>query len=122
MKRLSNIFYFILGLLSLILGAIGLVLPILPTTPFLLMASFCFIRSSKSMNNWLLNHKIFGAYLRNYIEHKAIKKKDLRAALIFLWLTLLMSMLLSQKLKVVLILILVGCLVSIHLLRLKIID
>ena len=65
----------IVGCLSLGLGIIGMFLPVLPTTPFLLLSAGCFLRSSKSLYDWLLNHKYFGEYIKDFIEHRAISKK-----------------------------------------------
>ena len=67
----------IVGCISLGLGVIGMFLPVLPTTPFLLLSAGCFLRSSKSLYDWLLNHKHLGGYIRDFIEHKAISKNCL---------------------------------------------
>ena len=56
---------FILGFISLILGIVGILLPLLPTTPFLLLSAYCFSRSSEKLNNYILNNKFFGQYIRN---------------------------------------------------------
>lgn len=122
MKTLTFAIYITLGILSLTLGVIGIFLPILPTTPFLLMASFCFVRSSSKMNHWLLNHKTFGTYLRNYLEYGAIRKKDLIKGLLSLWLALGVSMFLTQKLWLTILLIVIGGAVTLHLLKLKRLD
>lgn len=55
------------------LGVVGLFLPILPTTPFLLLASFCFVRSSPRLHQWLMNHRIFGRYVRDWEEKRAVR-------------------------------------------------
>ena len=54
------------------LGIIGIVIPLLPTTPFLLLAAACYSRSSKKFYNWLLNNKWFGPYITNYLDGKGI--------------------------------------------------
>lgn len=67
--------YFIGGLLFLAIGIAGAFLPILPTTPFLLVAAFCFSRSDKRLESWLMNHRIFGPHLRDWNERKVIRRK-----------------------------------------------
>ncbi len=64
-----------LGLVFVALGALGLILPILPTTPFLLVAAACFANSSPRFHNWLLNLRIFGPLIRNWQETRSIPKK-----------------------------------------------
>lgn len=108
-----------IGTLSLILGMIGIVLPVMPTTPFLLLTAFCYLRSSKRLYNWLINHKLFGGYIYNYMTYKAVTKRTKVLGLIFLWWGLIASMLLVNLLHVRLILSAVGIGVSIHLCRLK---
>jgi hypothetical protein len=76
------------GTISLALGAIGVFLPVLPTTPFLLLAAACYYRSSKRMHRWLLNNKWFGEYIRNYKEGKGLPLKTKITALAMLWVTI----------------------------------
>ena len=64
--------YVILAFLFLIIGAIGAVLPILPTTPFLLAASFFFTKGSRRFNKWFVSTKLYKNYLKNFLESKAI--------------------------------------------------
>ena len=61
-----------LSCICIALGVIGMILPVMPTTPFLLLASWLFLKSSPELHRWLLNHKILGIYIRNYEVHKAI--------------------------------------------------
>lgn len=107
------------GSISLALGIIGVLLPVLPTTPFLLLSSFCYIRSSNHLYNWLINHKIFGSYIYNYLTYRAVKKSVKIGALIFLWFSLLISILIVSNLYLRIFLMAVGVAVSIHLLTLK---
>jgi uncharacterized protein len=111
--------YFIFGLISLSLGILGVVLPLLPTTPLLLLASVCFIRSSEKMYKWLINHKIFGSYLYCYLKYKAIPKATKTGAAIFLWSTLGVSILIIPNVNIKLLLMGVGIGVSIHIASLK---
>ena len=63
------------GCLSLLLALIGVPLPLLPTTPFVILAAFCFSKSSERLHNWLLNHKIFGPSIRDWNETGSIPLK-----------------------------------------------
>lgn len=65
--------YFIVGWISLALGVLGIVLPLLPTTPFVLLSAFCFSKSSKRFHDWLLNHKVFGPLVKDWQRHGVIK-------------------------------------------------
>jgi uncharacterized membrane protein YbaN (DUF454 family) len=70
------------------LGAIGIVFPILPTTPFLLAAAACFCKSSTRMYSWLMNNKWFGEYIKNYKEGRGLPLKTKITALVVLWVTI----------------------------------
>ncbi len=78
---IKNYIYIFLGLLFLILGFIGLLLPVIPTTPFILVSVWFFARSSKKLENWLVNHKIFGKSIRDWKEKGAISKKAKMSAI-----------------------------------------
>ena len=78
----------ILGLLSLTLGVIGIFVPLLPTTPFLLLATACFFRSSKSFYYKLINSKHLGQYIRDYRENKRIPLRAKVFSLTLLWASL----------------------------------
>lgn len=111
--------YIILGSISLALGVTGVFIPVLPTTPFLLLASFCYLRSSEGMYHWLMSHKIFGSYIYSYMTYKAIPKKTKIGAFIFLWSTLIISMILMPSMHLRLFLAVVGISVTVHLVTLK---
>lgn len=78
----------IVGMVSVVLGVLGLFLPLLPTTPFLLLASACFARGSDRLHGWLLNHGVFGAYLRSYEEGKGIPLKGKLVAITVMWISM----------------------------------
>lgn len=119
LDSIKKYLYLLLGSVSLTLGVIGVFIPVLPTTPFLLFASFCYLRSSKRMYNWLINHKIFGSYLYSYLTYKAISRKTKVGTIAFLWSTLIISMLLASSPHIRIFLVVVGIGVTTHLMILK---
>ncbi len=91
MSGLNNVKKFLLvvaGILCLALGVIGIFLPLLPTTPFFLLAAACFFRSSERLYAWLLNHKYLGKRIKYYRVYKAISLKSKLLSLALLWLTI----------------------------------
>ena len=80
-----------LGTVSLSLGIIGIAVPGLPTTPFLLLAATLYFRSSKRLYRWLLDTKYFGPYIRNYRENRAIDVKVKIYSIVLMWLMILSS-------------------------------
>lgn len=72
---MKKILYVILGCVSVTLGAVGAVLPILPTVPFLLLAAYCFARSSERLNTWFQNTKLYKENLEDYVEGKGMRKQ-----------------------------------------------
>lgn len=72
---IKNYIYITLGSFFLVLGFIGLFLPIVPTTPFILVSVWFFAKSSNKLENWLVNHKIFGKMIQDWRNHGAINKK-----------------------------------------------
>lgn len=108
------------GIVSVALGILGIFIPILPTTPFFLLAAFFFLRSSKRLYRWLLTHKLFGNYIRNYIHYKAIAKGVKIFTLVLLWSTILYSVFLIHPLIwLQILLIAIAIAVSIHILSLR---
>ncbi len=79
----------ILGLVSLGLGILGAFLPVLPTTPLLLLAAALFLRSHKGLYRWLMDHPLLGPYIRNFMVHKAIPLRIKVIAVTTVWITLL---------------------------------
>ena len=107
--------YISLGIFCVILGSIGVVTPVLPTTPFLLLAVFLFSRSSKNLHKRLLENKIFGKYLSNYFNNVPIPLKEKLVSLAFLWGGLGATFYFADLSRAVfIILIVIGVAVSIH--------
>jgi uncharacterized protein len=74
-SRLGRAFWLSLGVLSVALGLIGIVVPIMPTVPFLILAAFCFARSSPTLEEKLIRHPIYGPSIRDWRERGAISKR-----------------------------------------------
>lgn len=72
---MSKSFYAIIGLISLALGSIGTVIPMLPTVPFLMLSSYAFARSSTRLNTWFKNNHFYQKNLQNFVDHKAMTLK-----------------------------------------------
>ncbi|MCS3470483.1 uncharacterized membrane protein YbaN (DUF454 family) [Pseudomonas sp. JUb42] len=77
-----------IGWLSVALGVIGIFLPVLPTTPFLLLAAACFARSSPRFYAWLVNHRYLGPWIRDYLEGNGIPLKGKVYAIGLMWLSI----------------------------------
>lgn len=81
------------GVVSVGLGTLGIFVPLLPTTPFLLLAAACFVRSSDRLHHWLMNHRVYGPVIRGYREHKALPASSKVTILVFTWTAILSSIL-----------------------------
>jgi uncharacterized membrane protein YbaN (DUF454 family) len=108
------------GVLCVGLAVVGIFLPLLPTTPFLLLAAACFMRSSDRLYRWLTSHRWLGPYIRNYRDHRAITLRSKVLGLCLLWLTLVYSIVwVVNALALRALLLLIGIGVTVHLLRLR---
>ena len=108
------------GTLSTGLGIIGVFIPILPTTPFLLLAAACYMRSSERSYQWLINNRIFGAYIRNYIEGKGMPVRIKIFTILLLWLAIGLSITFGVQnivIRIVLICVAIGVTVHISLIK-----
>lgn len=77
---MTRVLFLIAGLLSVALGVVGMAVPLLPTVPFMILAAFCFARSSHRLESWLLGHPLFGVHIRNWRANGAISRAGKRAA------------------------------------------
>ncbi|MDR3119562.1 MAG: YbaN family protein [Mediterranea sp.] len=84
-----KVLYIILGSISLALGIAGILLPLLPTTPFLLLTAALYFKGSSRFYNWLINHKYLGTYIRNFRENKAISLRVKIISVSLVWITIL---------------------------------
>jgi uncharacterized protein len=120
LKRCVNCLFIIAGTVSLAIGLIGIVLPILPTTPFLLLTAACYAKGSKRFYDWLLGNKWFGNYIKNYHEGRGVPLTIKLYTIFLLWITILASaFLVIETWWVRIILITIAISVSIHLYKIK---
>lgn len=102
------------------IGVLGIFLPVLPTTIFLILASACFMKSSQRANNWLKNHKILGAYLRNYQDKSGLTVKSKVIHILVLWISISLSaLLLTHDFAIRILLLVIAIGVTIHLIMVK---
>src|SRR4030042_84962 len=118
-RKSIRVLLFITGTLCIVLGAIGIVVPILPTTPFLLLAAACYLRSSQKFYNWLLNSRILGFYIRNYMNGKGLPVRAKIVTISLLWVTILLSLFIISILWVHILLIAISIAVSLHIILLR---
>jgi uncharacterized membrane protein YbaN (DUF454 family) len=108
------------GAVSVAVGAVGIFLPLLPTTPFLLLAAACFVRSSERRYQWLMSHRILGPYIRNYREHGAVTRHAKIVTLGLLWGTMsVTAFVFVHSLAIRAILLVIAAGVTVHILRMK---
>lgn len=108
------------GIIFVLLGCVGIVLPVLPTTPFLLLAAICFSKGSEKLHIWLINSTVFGKYIEDYIKGKGIPLHAKVISIIFIWTSIGYSI---YKMREVVfgqvILFLIAVTVSIHIITIK---
>ncbi len=100
LKRLTLI---VIGLISLVIGAIGIFVPLLPTTPFVLVSAIAFANSSDRLHQWLLNHDVFGPLIVNWREHGAISRRTKIVSVMSMAAIVVISLLLAVPTHVVII-------------------
>ncbi|NKQ11713.1 YbaN family protein [Pseudomonas sp. SST3] len=109
----------VVGWLSVALGVIGIFLPILPTTPFLLLAAACFVRSSQRFYDWLVTHPRLGPWFRDYLEGNGVPLKGKVYAIVTMWLSISLSCWLVPLLWARIAMLFTATLVTLYILRLK---
>jgi uncharacterized membrane protein YbaN (DUF454 family) len=119
MSHFFRTLWFSGGLLSVALGTLGMFLPLLPTVPFLLLAVFCFAKSSPAWAAKILYHPFIGKPLREWLRYRGVRKKDKIFSIAFLWVSISVSMFFVAVLWVRLLLFVVAVAVTLHLLSFK---
>ena len=107
------------GSLCLGLAVLGVFLPLLPTTPFLLLASACYVRSSERLHGWLMGNRLLGGYIRNFKERRGIPLRARVTTVVLLWLPLAYSIYRLDLLWLELLLLLMGVTWCVLILRMK---
>lgn len=112
MKNTARYLLIFIGVTSVALGAIGVFLPLLPTTPFILLALWCFARSSERFHNWLMQHPNFGPLITQWHSDEGIPPSSRNRIILLMWVSLIISMLIIAKLWAVALLSTIGLSVS----------
>ncbi|OEC35370.1 hypothetical protein SAMN05216600_10584 [Pseudomonas cuatrocienegasensis] len=107
------------GWLSVALGVIGIFVPVLPTTPFLLLAAACFVRSSRRFYLWLVEHPRLGPWIRDYLEGNGMPRKAKVYTLSLMWASIALSCYLVPMVWARAFMLCSAVLVSLYILRLK---
>jgi uncharacterized membrane protein YbaN (DUF454 family) len=117
---IKRLLFVSLGTLFLGVGLVGIIVPILPTTPFLLLATSFYARGSDKFHNWLLNNRILGAYIKHYIDGKGMPLKIKLFTIVLLWIAISSTVAFAVDelvLRIVLVLVAIG--VSVHIALIK---
>ncbi len=112
--------YVVVGTISLFLGLLGIILPLLPTTPFLLLTAYFYSKGSEKFYNKLINNDIVGSYIKNFREGKGISSKTKLFSILTIWLAILSSVYFFDfAIAVKIVLVVIGFTVSLYLWSLK---
>ena len=120
LKKPVKILLIATGTFLIGVSIVGIFIPVLPTTPFLLLAAALYARSSKRFYNWVINNRILGRYIKNYREGKGIPLKVKIIAISILWITIGYSAIFAMEIlwvRILLVVIAVG--VTVHIVRVK---
>jgi uncharacterized membrane protein YbaN (DUF454 family) len=118
--KLKRRLFVIAGTIALGIGVVGIIIPVLPTTPFLLLAAICYMRGSPRLYNTLLRNRYVGTYVRNYLEGRGMSLKMKIWTLSLLWITIVSTAVLAADsliIRIILAIVLTG--VTIHILIIK---
>lgn len=118
-NNILKVLLIIAGSLSVVLGVIGIFLPVLPTTPFLLLAAALFARSSEKFYNKITTNRWFGKYIKDYNDGKGIKLQVKISAITILWVSIIISVIILKILLLIITLIFIATLATIYIISIK---
>jgi len=122
-EKTQKLFYNIMGTVSLAFAFIGVILPIIPTTPFVLLSAACYYRGSKRLHRWLSRNEIFGPIIRDFEEHGGMRKATKIKALTIMWTAVLASaLLILDTLTMQALVVLVAVIGTVSMLKIKTIE
>jgi uncharacterized membrane protein YbaN (DUF454 family) len=115
--------YLIIGSIALAIGFVGIFLPVLPTTPFVLLAAWCFFRSSPRLYEWVISNERFGDTIKNYNQGKGLTRATKIKAILMMWLTISTSIYFKiTSLPIIAFLFGIAMVVTIYLIRLPTLE
>ncbi|WP_096190106.1 YbaN family protein [Evansella halocellulosilytica] len=114
MKYFKKYLYLIAGFITFAIGIIGIFLPLIPTTPLLLLSAACFYRSSDRLYNWLIRNKWFGKYIEEYRRNRTIPPKAKVVAIVAIWSSIGISILLINPILLKIFLLTIAAAVSLY--------
>ena len=112
----------IAGCLSLGLGILGIVVPLLPTTPLVLLSAWCFARSSDRLHHWLTTHPRFGLVIQNWQHHRGMQASHKKRALILTLASFALSLAIAPLPEIRILLVCIGCCVLFGVSRIRVIP
>lgn len=122
-NKFIRVLLILAGFFSIAMAILGIFLPLLPTTPLVLLAAYLFGKSSPKFHFWIVNNKVFGKYIKNYQDGKGMTRRSKITAITSMWAVLLISAIWATEVLLVRIILgTVGTAVTIHLLRMPTYD
>ncbi|HEY8436140.1 MAG TPA: YbaN family protein [Haloplasmataceae bacterium] len=123
MSTIVRYLLILFGTIFLMIGIVGLFIPVFPTMPFLIISGLCYINSSRKLYQWLIRMKYFGPHVKNYVEHRRILRKYKYYSLLFIWIpTLITILFIVRDWRYRFLSLFIAFIVSLHIISLKTID
>lgn len=117
--NMSKIIYVAIGSVFLSIGFIGIVIPGLPSTPFFIISAACYLRSSSRLYKWMINHRLFGKYIKMYYKHRAMTVRSKIISLLIMWTMISISVFIIENLIIKIVIVVVGLIGTIFIIKIK---